>query len=148
MTYQRLTPHAAGGFMLIELMIVVAIVGVLSSMAISSYQEYTVRAKMMEVVTLARRDLDLLREYFHLYGAIPADPTLTGVDLSAARSDFLSADTTVDWNGVQAVVTYSVEIGSDASGSLLYTGIPVGSDLSFSCSTPDLEPRYIPQNCR
>ena len=140
--------RASQGFSLIELMIVVAIVGILSSVALSSYQEFTARAKLMEVVTLARRDLDALRAYFNVNGDVPADPAFAGVQVSADQSQYLSADTAISWDGTLATVVYSVDAGGDAVGSLRYTGEQRGSDLHFTCSTPDLPARYVPPNCR
>src|SRR4029434_10407706 len=71
--------HTERGSPLIELMIVVAIIGILASLAIPAYMEYTVRAKVSEIVLLARRDTDRLREYFHLYGTIPGDMAEIGL---------------------------------------------------------------------
>jgi type IV pilus assembly protein PilA len=136
------------GFTLIELMIVVAIVGVLASLAISSFQEYTTRAKIMEVVTLARRDIDLLREYFQLNGAVPDNPEVVGIYLGADKSEYLVADTVITWNGTAATATYSVDVGADAVGELRYTGLANASDLQFTCSSPDIPGRYLPKNCR
>ncbi len=144
----RIGSKAAGGFTLIELMIVVAIIGILASLALSQYQAYTTRAKIMEIIMLARRDVDLLREYFHLYGALPDNPSDAGVAVTADKSRYLSGDVLIAWNGTEATVSYPLDLGGDAVGTLLYTGTQRGSDLDFQCSTPDFPARYLPPNCR
>src|ERR1044072_3951518 len=110
--------HTERGFTLIELMIVVAIIGILASLAIPAYLEYTVRAKATEVIMLARRDTDLLREYFHLYGSVPTDLSDIGFVTDAGKSQFLTADVAVSWDGTTAVVTYAVDFGGDAAGDM------------------------------
>ena len=141
-------PHAPRGFTLIELMIVVAIIGILASLAIPAYIDYTVRAKATEIVMMGRRDTDLLREYYHINGDLPADPADIGLEVSSSRSQFLTADIVIGWDGATASVTYSVDFGGDAAGDMVYTGIPILSDLKWTCASPDIPARYLPEHCR
>jgi Tfp pilus assembly protein PilE len=129
-------------------MIVVAIIGLLAAIASSQYTQFTTRAKLLEVIQLARRDTDLLREYFHLNGEIPEDPADAGISLSAQKSRYLTADVDIQWSGLQAIVRYSVDAGGDAAGDLEYVGSPRGSDLDFRCMSADIPPRYLPPTCR
>ena len=78
----RISKRAQQGFTLIELMIVVAIIGILAAVALPAYQDYTVRAKMSEVVLAAscpeRFEVgfvpDLEEPLAHFAHAIPVDP--------------------------------------------------------------------------
>jgi len=66
------------GFTLIELMIVVAIIGILAAVAIPSYQDYTARAQMTEAFTLTSGLKTPLSEWISDRGAVPATASLNG----------------------------------------------------------------------
>ena len=144
------------GFTLIELMIVVAIIGILAAVAIPAYQDYIVRSKFGEVLVLSGDDKRRVSEYFQINGAIPANLDSIGMQASAERSDYFSADTTVTWNaGTNSVVmTYTLgdDIGS-VGGTFLWTGRRIDpgegpSGLSWSCAAGTFPEKFLPSGCR
>src|ERR1700758_1584741 len=66
------------GFTLIELMIVVAIIGILAAIAIPAYSDYIIRSKVTELVDAAAACKTSVTEYFQSQGALPADLTTAG----------------------------------------------------------------------
>src|SRR3546814_14361523 len=87
------------GFTLIELMIVVAIIGILAAIAIPAYQDYIVRSKVTELVTAADACKTSVSEYAQSQNTLPADTTVAGCTNSPPK--FISDLTVVD--GVIAV---------------------------------------------
>jgi type IV pilus assembly protein PilA len=72
-------PKRVRGFTLIELMIVVAIIGILASIAIPAYQDYTIRAQVVEALALIDELKPSIREYYRDRGTWPADNAAAGV---------------------------------------------------------------------
>ena len=73
------------GFTLIELMIVVAIVGILAAIALPAYQDYIVRSKMSEVEAAVAACKTSVAEYTASHGTLPADNTAAGCSLSSSQ---------------------------------------------------------------
>ncbi|HGG9883936.1 TPA: pilin, partial [Neisseria meningitidis] len=71
------------GFTLIELMIVIAIVGILAAVALPAYQDYTARAQVSEAILLAEGQKSAVTEYYLNHGEWPKNNTSAGVASSA-----------------------------------------------------------------
>ncbi|ENS9158900.1 pilin, partial [Neisseria gonorrhoeae] len=72
------------GFTLIELMIVIAIVGILAAVALPAYQDYTARAQVSEAILLAEGQKSAVTEYYLNHGEWPADNGAAGVASSSS----------------------------------------------------------------
>ena len=111
------------GFTLIELMIVVAIIGILAAIAIPAYQDYTIRAQVSEGLNLSGGAKAAVTEYFQDRGAMPGDNTEAGLEASGnIQGKYVSSV------GVAAGVI-TVTFGNDAHAVIN------GQDITLTPST-------------
>ena len=104
------------GFTLIELMIVVAIIGILAAIAIPAYQDYTIRAQVSEGLNLASGAKAAVTEYFQDQGVAPATNAIAGLeDADQITGKYVSLVTVVD--GV-ITVTYSSAAPQSANANI------------------------------
>lgn len=115
------------GFTLIELMIVVAIIGILAAIAIPQYAEYTNRARISEGLQLSNGAKTALAEYYSSEGKYPADNAAAG----------LQAAGNIKGNNVDALTVTLADIAITYSGLSLATCGAAGGDivLTADCAT-------------
>jgi type IV pilus assembly protein PilA len=103
------------GFTLIELMIVVAIIGILAAIAIPAYQDYTIRSQVTEGLNLSGAVETGVAEYFANTGAWPANLSAAGISSSPAGK-YVSG--VVEANGL-ITVTYGNQVNGNVAGKTL-----------------------------
>ena len=136
------------GFTLIELMIVVAIIGILASVALSAYQSYTIRAQVSEGLTLSASPKVAVSEYFMDRGAWPANNAAAGlVDQTLITGRYTTQIGVA--NNVIAI-TY----GNSAHAEIFNETVELTAannfgSISWTCASGGvIDAKYLPAVCR
>ncbi|WP_220782798.1 pilin [Shewanella sairae] len=136
------------GFTLIELMIVVAIIGILAAIALPAYQDFTKRGHVSEGMGLASAAKASVVEYYAAAGAT------TGMDNTKVG---LAAATAINGNAVKSVtvgdagaitVVFNTKVKDDATLILVPAYNATNGSVTWTCNTGDLEDKYLPPSCR
>mgnify|MGYP001036496005 CR=1 FL=1 len=137
------------GFTLIELMIVVAIIGILAAVAIPAYQDYTIRAKVSEVIVMASAARTSVAEYYISTGSMPASTNAAGINDNAAQSEYVSAIAFAT-SSTGTLLTYTLtNLGGTADTTEFeYLVSGTGNGVTVDCTGGTLPAKYRPANCR
>ncbi|KAA8733312.1 prepilin-type N-terminal cleavage/methylation domain-containing protein [Acinetobacter qingfengensis] len=140
--------NAQKGFTLIELMIVVAIIGILAAIAIPAYQNYTKRAHVSEGLSLASGAKAAVTEYYSSKGEWPSSTGNTDAGLASASSITGNAVKSVAVNASRITITYNTKVTNNAT-LILQGSASQGGSVTWTCEAGStLDAKYLPANCR
>ncbi|HEZ6943887.1 TPA: pilin [Neisseria meningitidis] len=157
------------GFTLIELMIVIAIVGILAAVALPAYQDYTARAQVSEAILLAEGQKSAVTEYYLNHGEWPGDNSSAGVATSSEIKGKYVQSVTVA-NGVITAQMASSGVNNEIKGKKLslwakrqdgsvkwFCGQPVTRNAANATDVADvangktddkINTKHLPSTCR
>ncbi|MBG8617043.1 pilin [Neisseria meningitidis] len=156
------------GFTLIELMIVIAIVGILAAVALPAYQDYTARAQVSEAILLAEGQKSAVTEYYLNHGEWPSDNSAAGVASSSTIKGKYVKEVTVA-KGVITATMLSSGVNKEIQGKKLslwakrqdgsvkwFCGQPVeradtgtnSDDVTAATDNKQIDTKHLPSTCR
>jgi len=134
------------GFTLIELMIVIAIIGILMAYAIPAYRNYAVRARAGEAIAMASAAKQGVSESYSSNAIMPTSNSLAGIGLNTDISGENVASVTVGAGGLITVLFNSNDAVLNGN-SVFLTPSTVAGAIKWRCSS-DLDDMYMPTSCR
>jgi type IV pilus assembly protein PilA len=131
------------GFTLLEMMLVIAIIGVMATLAIPAYQDYMVRARVSEGVSLSMPARLAVHEYYSTYHALPENPNV--LNFQTPEATMSVSQINIVSQGVVSIA-YTEQAGN---GTLLFTpSVKADGRLTWCCDGGTLAPKYRPNICK
>ena len=136
------------GFTLIELMIVVAIIGILAAIAIPAYQDYTIRAQVSEGLHLSGGAKAAVAEFFMDRGVMPDDNAEAGLSDADEIVGTYVESVTVAENVITVLYGNQSNAAIDQATLVLSADVANAGSIQWSCNGGTIEDKHLPTACR
>lgn len=133
------------GFTLIELMIVVAIIGILAAVALPAYQDYVKRSRISEGLALASGAKTAMAEYVASNNEWPATGSAAGIDDGTAINGNSVVSVTVGASNGQITIEYASKAGGN---NIVIQASTTAGGVTWDCTGGSVEGKYRPSECR
>jgi type IV pilus assembly protein PilA len=141
------------GFTLIELMIVVAIIGILAAVALPAYQDYMVRAKASEIILALSAPKTTIAEFYGTYTRMPLNATSAAIDVTGSKYVASMLYTYVDASNATLTAAAQGLGAADAVGNVVMTAVGTAATgkIAWECGKTagtTLPAKYRPASCK
>lgn len=138
---------AQQGFNLIELMLAMSIVAILASLAVMTFEEYTIRSKVKEGIDMMAPAKQAVADYYASKSALPSSNAMAGIPGAASFAGNYTESVEISGNGVVTVTFNSVNLKL-AAKTLIYKPATTAGSVKWDCKFGTLTSKFRPSECR